>query len=316
MRIAPALLLVAASGLFAQQAPEPELPFVMDVEVRLQQLYVTVTNPRGDRVIDLEQDAFSVFDDRRRQQIVTFQGGEIPITAVLVVDGSESMRGAPLKAARTGVEAFVEGMRQLDEASALVFSDRLLCRTPFTSSSDILRSGMDGLEAAGGSAVHDYLYLSLKLLEERQGRRVAILLSDGADGHSVVSFDQLDRIARLSQSLVYWVRVRDGGQEQVAGQRRRTDLSATAWTQPSEGRRDQRGLGKLVRRSGGRIVEIDRISEVEWAFREILSELREQYAIGYYPSPAESDVGHFRSVKVKVEPHGLTVRAREGYMDR
>ena len=280
------------------------------IDVGLQQLYVTVTDRRGARVVDLSSETFSILDDDRPQEIVTFEGGDIPITAVLVVDGSESMAGAPLRAARSGVEAFALEMRELDEASVLVFSDRLLIRTPFASSADEVLSGLDELEAIGGSAVHDHLWVALKLLEERQGRRVVLVLSDGLDGHSVVSFDQLDQVARVSQSLVFWVRTR---------QRHRMGadtLPFGTWAGPRQLERDHRRLEKLVTQSGGRIVEIDRVSDVEWAFREVLSELREQYAIGYYPSPPRSGSGRFRSVRVKVKRPGLRVHTRGGYVDR
>ena len=75
-------------------------------------------------------------------------------------------------------------------------------------------------------------------------------------------------------------------------------------------------MAALVTRSGGRIVEINSVSDVEWAFREVMSELREQYAIGYYPSPPHTGSGRFRNVGVKVEQPGLRVRTRQGYVDR
>jgi len=305
------LMLFAVPGSSVPQEPAAE-PFVVDevIEVGLQQLYVTVTDRRGKRVLDLESEAFSVLDDDRLQEIVTFEGGDLPITAVLMVDGSRSMQGAPLDAARSGVRAFALGMRELDEASVLVFSDRLLSRTPFASTPAEVVADLEPLEAVGGSAVHDHLYLALKQLEERHGRRVVLLLSDGLDGHSVVSFDQVDQAARVSQSLVYWVRVR---QEHVV---RASGLTLMSWVAPVEGERAYRRLEKLVKRSGGRTVEIESVSDVEWAFREVLAELREQYAIGYYPSPPHTGSGRFRTVAVKVEQSGLRVRARDGYIDR
>lgn len=306
------LLLLSTPGFLASQESKEKPSTVVGevIEVSLQQIYATVTNRRGRRVIDLGPEAFSVLDNDRLQEIVTLEGGDIPVTAVLVVDGSQSMQGEPLRAARSGVEAFALEMRDFDEASVLVFSDRLLSRTPFASSPAEVVSGLDALEPVGGTAVHDHLYLALKLLEERSGRRVVLLLSDGLDGHSVVSFDQVDHIARVSQSLVYWVRVRQRQPVTVA------TLTLGSWVDPRQGERDHHRLEKLVTRSGGRIVEIDSVSDVEWAFREVLSELREQYAIGYYPSPPRTGTGRFRTVGVKVKQPGLRVRTREGYVDR
>lgn len=304
---APALRQEPSAG--PQPSAEPEIVIDEVVEVGLQQLYVTVTDRRGERVIDLGREHFGLADDDRPQEIVTFHGGDLPITAVLVVDGSQSMSGAPIRAARSGVEAFASEMREFDEASVLVFSDRLLRRTLFAASPAVVTSSLDGLEVVGGSAVYDHLYLALKLLEDRQGRRVVLLLSDGLDGHSVVSFDQLDRVARLSRSLVYWVRVRERQPPSAE------TLTLMTWVTPQQGARDHRRLERMVTKSGGRVVEIDSVSEVEWAFREVLAELREQYAIGYYPSPPRTGSGRFRSIAVKVAKPGLKVRARDGYLD-
>ena len=304
-RLLPLLLLASAVA-----AQEPGFVINEVVDVGLQQLYVTVTDRRGERVVDLGREAFRLTDDDRPQEIVTFAGGDIPLTAVLVVDGSESMEGAPLRAARAGVVAFARGMRELDEASVVVFADRLLGRTSFSNRTEDVVAGLDSLEAVGGTAVVDHLYLSLKLLEERQGRRVVLLLSDGLDSHSVVSFDELDRFARVSQSLVYWIRSR------LSAPLRPENLTLMYWVGQGTGARNHRRLGKLVTRSGGRIVEFDSLADVEWAFREVLAELREQYAIGYYPSPPHTGSGRFRSVRVKVDGAGLKVRTREGYVDR
>ncbi len=310
-RLLPALLLLATPRLALPQEPTPQRPVVFNevIDVGLRQIYVTVTNRRGTRVTDLGPETFTIVDDDRPQEIVTFESGDIPITAALVVDGSRSMLGASLEAALSGVEAFALDMRDLDEASVLVFSDRVLSRTAFASTPDEVLSGLEEVKATGGTAVHDHLYLALKALEARQGRRVVLLLSDGLDGHSVVSFDQLEQVARVSQSLVYWVRIRKGHRISA------DTLSLGIWVDPRQSARDHRRLEKLVERSGGRTVEIDEVSDVEWAFREVLSELREQYAIGYYASPPNTGSGRFRTIRVKVERPGLRVRTREGYVD-
>ena len=58
----------------------------------------------------------------------------------------------------------------------------------------------------------------------------------------------------------------------------------------------------------------DRTAEIEPVFRGILQELREQFAIGYYPSNLKSD-GSWHSVKVSVSEPGCKVRTANGYVD-
>ena len=276
------------------------------VDLELQQLYVTVTRG-GERVLDLPRSAFTVLDEGQRQELVTFERGDVPLVAALLVDSSLSMRGARIRAALEGARTFVGGMRELDEASLMLFSDRPLHVTPFTSDAATLAQGLDGVNAEGGSAINDHLYAALKRLDREQGRRVVVLLSDGTDIESVLSIEDVLWKARRSQALVYWIRLRDAEGGPVVSR-------TSAWRDMAGHERELSGLVRVVQESGGRIVELARIEDAPAAFREILAELREQYVLGYYPSTNLND-GRWHRVQVQVQGFGLSVRAREGYID-
>ncbi len=283
----------------------PAIEIQDELDVALQQLYVTVTRG-GERVLDLAQDSFTVRDDGQRQTLVTFARGDIPLTAALVLDSSESMRGEKLKAALLGAQAFVEGMAELDEAAVFLFSDRLLRSTPFAGKGPGLLDALQGVEASGNTALNDHLYLALKLLDARQGRRVVVLLSDGADLHSVLSMNDVLWKARRSQALIYWIR--------LAEERGEGGDFLTSWRDLAANRQEFQLVQQTVEESGGRVVTLYQAAELEGAFRDILRELREQYVLGYYPSNARND-GSWRRVKVEVAGSGLRVRTRGGYVD-
>lgn len=284
----------------------PALHIDEELDLELQQLYVTVTRG-GKRVLDLNRTVFEVLDDGEPQTIVTFEGGDVPITAVLLLDTSLSMKGRPLNQALSGARSFVDGIRELDEASLLLFSDRLLHLTPFTNDSSPLASGLAQVEAAGGSAINDHLYLALKLLEARQGRRVVILLSDGGDIESGLEIDAVKRFAGGSQALIYWIRQSHGDSELLLSW-------SSAWRDADQHRQEFRGLENVVSESGGRIVEIEEIEEAPAAFGEILAELRDQYVIGYYPSNRRDD-GSWHRTRIRLRSTAGNVRVREGYVD-
>ena len=103
----------------------------------LQHLFVTVTNGTKP-VLDLPQGAFKVLDQDEPQPVVTFGRGDVPFTAVLLVDASASMAGKPLDKALDGARAFFASMATLDQAKLLLFSDRILLETPFTSIQSVL----------------------------------------------------------------------------------------------------------------------------------------------------------------------------------
>ena len=286
------------------------VPISGEYEVELQQLYVTVTEG-GERVRDLERGDFTILDEGRAQRLVTFEGGDVPFTAVLLIDASASMFGAKLEAARAGATAFIRGMRQLDHGKVMVFSDVLQNSTVLSGIPEVLAAGLTGAVGLGGTAVNDNLYSALKFLESRQGRRLVVLLSDGVDHHSALDGEAVLSHARRSQAMVYWIRLLRPGESPDAD--KRPDL-ASAWNTPADYRRQDASLRELVEQSGGRIIPAHSSAEIEPMFIEILRELREQYALGYYPDQRRND-GSWRRVEVRVNRLGVLVRTHEGYLD-
>jgi Ca-activated chloride channel family protein len=273
-----------------------------EMNLKLRALFASVAS-FGKSNLTLSQEDFQVFDNGVPQQLVTFGRDELPLTAVLLLDTSESMQGERLEAVRRGTRAFLDGMKPADEAMLALFSDRLLHFTPFTSNKKELDSAIATTQAAGGTAVNDFLYLSLKLLDARQGQRVVVLFSDGSDVHSVLPAADVLWKARAGQSLLYWIQL--GGKH----------LSFTsAWRDFKGNDREFDELEKAVRESGGRTLAINRVDELEGAFRTILQELRQQYALGYYPTTSKGD-GKWHKVEVRLRGSGGRVRTREGYAD-
>ncbi len=303
--------------LFAIQTASGQQGIVIheEVDVGLRQLYVMVTDRGGRRLLSLERGDFTVRDQGQVQELVTFEGGDIPFTAILLLDGSGSMRGGRLELALAGARSFVGAMQEYDEARILVYSDRLLEATPWYGAS---QAAPDlAIEARGGSAVLDHLYLGLQMLEKRQGRRVVVLLSDGWDQQSVLDVDQLEAAAQRSEAMLYWVRRFDEKPKigpQADGEAARF-VPLSSWRGKDDLLRTWKRLERIVRRSGGRVVRIAGPGDVEDSFRGILQELREQYALGYYPDSRRRD-GSWRQLEVTVNRPGARVRTREGYVDQ
>ncbi len=277
------------------------------VDLGLQQLYVTVGGLNG-RVLNLEQQDFRIVDEGKRQEMVTFERGDIPLTATLLLDCSLSMKGERLAAALQGANEFVEEMKPLDQAMVMLFSDRLLRTTEFSEDRELLSRALTDVEAAGGTSINDHLFLALSRLEAVQGRRVVVLFSDGSDVHSVLPMEGVLQKARSSQALIYWIQLRDPAEQSEIPE------YTSSWRNVEANRREFKDLRQAIQESGGRIEVVDNLAELEEAFAGILAELREQYVLGYYPSQANHD-GAWRNVRVRVEKHNLDVRTREGYFD-
>ncbi len=285
----------------------PAIRIDEEVSVSLMQLFATVTR-NGERVLDLPQQSFVVRDDGVRQGIVTFERGDVPLTAAVLIDASFSMRGDRLARALAGARDFVSRMSERDLLGTKIFSDQLLYVTPLSASPEQIAADPETLEAvsaaASGTTLNDHLYLALKELDDRAGRKVIILFSDGVDVESVLEIEDVRWKAERVQPIIYWIRA---DAERVDGLR-----YFTLWRDPDRHRANIDGLVDLVERSGGKVYEFDVVDEMSEIFTDILEELRGQYVIGYYPSIDRND-GRWHEVEIEVRGH--RVRAVRGYYD-
>ena len=288
----------------------PGIQINEEVAVNLQQFYVTVSRG-GERIQDLTQEDFEIVDEGKTQELITFARGDIPFTALVLLDSSLGMKGSKLRSALGGAREFFTGMQTLDEGKLLVFSDRILHSTPFTTFPAVLTAGLGAVRAKGGTALNDHLYVAFKELERRQGRRVVILLSDGVDSHSILSMKEVLERARRSQALVYWLRLPYGGARRATEE---LPNLRSAWRSVEEYQQEFSLLQATVEESGGSVYLLASEDEIEPAFRSIREELRDQYVLGYYPSNPRRD-GSWRRVRIKVQRSGVEVRGRDGYVD-
>lgn len=291
----------------------PRLQVDDEIDVDLQQLFVTIES-NGRRQEGLTREDFTILDDGVPQTIATFEGGDIPFTAVLLLDASSSMSGPRLRTAVDGARSFVQSMNRLDEAKVLLFSDQVRKETPFTSVPSILTLGLGDVEAGGGTALNDALYVGLKRLEGRLGRKVLILLSDGVDVESVLPMEQVRAIARRDQVVLYWLWLRREGE--TTDDPGKGPQYYSAW-RDAEGHHSQRTqLRDAVLESGGRIEPLDGIEQLRAKLDSILHELRDQYVLGYSPTNLRGS-GTRHKVDVRLRSgSGLKVRTQEGYVEK
>lgn len=297
---------LAGGATAEEQLTTPAISVDMHMNVELQQLYVTVQRG-GDRDLSLGRDDFRVYDNGDRQEIVTFERGEVPITAVVLLDTSESMQGSRLEQAVAGANVFLRGLQGEDLGKVVLFSDRVHQATSFSGDPQVLTAALTNARAVGGTAVNDHLYLALKSLEAQPGRPVVVLFSDGTDAHSALPMEEVLWKAGRSQALIYWIHLQGEGKSS-------TDTISTAWRDGDGNKEEVEQLRRAVNRSGGTIHTIERPEELSGAFREILAELREQYVLGYYPSSSKSD-GSWHDVRVTVDSLTARARHRGGYVD-
>src|SRR5215831_12118955 len=186
----------------AQESPETTIK----VDVKLVNVFVTVTDTQGAPVASLKQDNFQLLEDNQPQKIAVFdKESALPLSIVMAIDTSLSTKkDLPLElaSARKFVHAI---LRPVDALSLYQFSEVVDEVTPFTSEMKKIDHGIDHVRQGSATALYDALYLASEALEVRQGRKVLLVITDGGDTVSKVDYKEAVRAAQIAEAIVYSV---------------------------------------------------------------------------------------------------------------
>jgi Ca-activated chloride channel family protein len=297
-RILPLLLACAISR--AQQAPVQTQPdTTLKVDVKLVNVFVTVTDARGAPVAGLKKDNFVLQEDGRAQTISVFdKESALPLSIALAIDTSLSTRhDLPLEQA--SAKRFARAiLRPVDSLSVFGFSETVLQSTNYTSDVKRIEEGIDHIRLGAATALFDAVYLASRSLNRRQGRKVMVLITDGGDTISKMDYKQAARAAEEAEALVYSiivVPIENSAGREIGG---------------------EHALIQLSEDTGGKYYYATSTSQLDDAFRQISDELRTQYLLAYYPSQRLSN-SQFRRIQVGVagvpDASAYHVRNRAGY---
>jgi Ca-activated chloride channel family protein len=292
-----ALTLCTSAGLLAE---EPETTFKADV--RLVNVFVTVTDARGAPVANLQKENFLLKEDGKEQKIAIFsRESALPLSIVLAVDTSLSTRkDLPLEliSARKFAHAIV---RPQDGLALYKFSEEVNEVVPFTSDLKKIDAGIDRVRNGSATALYDAVFLGSQALSRRQGRKVMVVITDGGDTVSQMDYKQALRAAQESEAIIYSIII--------------VPIEASAG-------RDTGGEHALIQISsdtGGKYYYATSLPQLDDAFRQISDELRTQYLLAYYPSERHSN-SEFRQLHVDLAnpPAGGPYQShyRAGYYTR
>src|SRR5580700_6871452 len=186
-KAATVLVLLLACAAYAQRTAaqsqsntEPET--TLKVDVKLVNVYVTVTDARGAPVAGLKKENFVVQEDGREQKISVFdKESAVPLSIALAIDTSLSTRhDLPLEQA--SAKRFARAiLRPVDALSVFGFNETVLQSTSYTSDLKRIDDGIDHIRLGAATALFDAVYLASRSLDRRPGRKVLVLITDGGD---------------------------------------------------------------------------------------------------------------------------------------
>src|SRR5215467_738289 len=171
----------------SQESPDSTIK----VDVKLVNVFVSVTNSHGSPVADLKKENFQLSEDGLEQKLSVFdKESALPLSIVLENDTSLSTKkDLPLEL--TSAKRFAHAiLRPVDALCLYQFSEVVEEVTPFTSDMSRIDRGIDHVRQGSATALYDALYLGSRALETREGRKVIVVITDGGDTVSRVDYKE------------------------------------------------------------------------------------------------------------------------------
>lgn len=244
---------------------------------------LTVKTKDGSTVEGLKAENFSVSVDKVRQQIVSFETSGLPASVGIVIDDSTFPGSGYYRLASKLVEVlrgFLEASNKSNDYFTLAFNTQTRLLQDWTSDRELVTSNINQLAFKGNTALYDALYTSIqKVSTGRHSRHVIIVLSDGQDGVSTRSFNELRNALKNSDVVLYAV-----------------GIMGSADAGSALGMEGQGVLDEIARVSGGAAF-FPKPAEMRRVFEFIAKEIGSQYRLVINPEPVAAK--KWRKISVK-----------------
>jgi len=270
--------------------------FILRKEVDEVLLHATVVDDKQRIVTNLDRGAFTVLEDGKPQQIVSFHHEDIPVAMGILIDNSGSMREKRAKVNQAALN-LVRASNPDDEVFIVNFNDEYYLDQDFTNDLLKMKEALEKIDARGGTALYEAAVASADHLKRyaRLDKKVLFVVTDGEDNASRETLEQaVKQLQEENGPTVYAIGIL-GDEEHP--------------------KRAKRALEILAQRTGGMAFFPKTLDEVDEISKSIAKDIRNQYTIGYKPgTPRGSTAYRMIHVDAKAKGYGkLTVRTKSGY---
>lgn len=288
-----------------QQNPQPA-PFRIDVNLVL--VDVSVRDKFGKAWQVLKREDFRVFEDGVEQEISHFSSHELPLAIAFVVDRSGSI--APhIEQLRQATAVALKQLDGADTVALFLFTNSTEQTLSLTPNHTALEEKLTGIQAGGRTDILDAVRTATAYMKEAAPdyRKVILLVSDLQQStRSSVSLEDILASAQSSNVVVCAIKTRGSGFVMANA------LPSWMGGPPS--------IPRLVRDSGGELVEVTDGSTLEFALSEMITRLKTRYTLGYYPAAGHlAPRERFRRLRIRLtedrgrEGRDYSILARTGY---
>ncbi|HYN08011.1 MAG TPA: VWA domain-containing protein [Vicinamibacterales bacterium] len=242
--------------------------------------------------VDVAAEDLVVYEDGVEQKVEVFQEAVAPVSIILVLDESGSMkRAAPM--VMESARKFVQSLPDKDKLGVMLFSDKTNMIHDLTTIRVWALDAIRGYSVKGGTALYDAVVEALQRLSRVEGRRAVVVLTDGRDENnpgtgpgSVHTFTDVLNAIRGVDAMVFPIGLG-------------TNL-------------DRAYLERMGELSMGEAYFPAEVTELEVNYQRIIENLRRRYVVSYTSTNDERD-GGWRKVEIKSVRDGIVVESRGGY---
>jgi VWFA-related protein len=304
--------------------------YSIHVDVPIVNLDVAVVTKDGQFIPGLKKDNFKVFEDGAPQQISTFNQSEAPITAVLLVEFASTSYYFMGEALNYSY-GFASSLKKDDWVAVEYYDIRPHILVDFTQDKRAIIGALNTLRIPGFAETNlfDSLYDTLDRLDRIEGRKYVILVSTGLDTFSKMNLDQtLKKIKATRDITIYPISIGWAAREYYESHGGAMPHGAgSPWIRNIDYLQADNQMATFARLTGGKAYVPRFEGEIPGIFRDIGSDIRNQYSLTYHSTNTKQD-GTYRKLKVEVVGPGgeplkvkdqkgkdvkYTIIAREGY---
>ncbi len=244
---------------------------------------VRITDLKNRSIAGLGPGDFEVLESGASREIVSVERSTAPFNLVLLLDVSGSVENY-VNFIRKAARSFINTVDARDRVAVVIFNEDVKVLAKFTTDKGELSESLDTFDAGGGTAFYDALaYTLADTIRPLRGDRTAIvILTDGDDNRSFLSFEALVGPIQESGALIYPLYVPSS---LIAASSAGTDIDPLRKKYMSLTAKSEGEGARLAQLSGGVYYPISQLSEIQKAYNDIVLQLRSAYNVTFRSDP-------------------------------
>lgn len=278
--------------------------FKIGVEVNMVTVPITVRRPEGGFVKALPKTAFHIYEDGEPQEISLFAQEGLPTRIAIVLDSSGSVR-REWGTIKYSTKRFVENLNPEDAFSIVSFNTEIRLKMDWGRKTDRVDTVLSSIYCKDNTKLWDAIWVVCNdVFKGIKEKKAIIIMSDGLDNESYVSYKEAMQTAVQSEAAIYVVSKTEAVKALMLFEY--NSIPQQVFMEADL------ALRQLAYQTGGRVLYPNSFGQLNNVYAEVYDELRNQYTIGYTSANTVKD-GSYRKIDVRVDAQGAVISSRPGY---